>query len=427
MKGIGFMKKKVLSAFSMMACALLAFTACGNDDEELGGGFDGPSDAKAGVYSAAISLTSESGEKTENSNTRGLDVENGQFTNEYPYRVIYLHKVDGEEGGGHKVQEIPLDRTPELCDSCMGIHLEVEVLDDADGGYIVRTDKGEEMSLGSTDSVYFSTIPTTNWTTTVKDDSPHGYDVFFQDQEKNKELLRSSVNYGKDELVALLQSGHPQIKMKRHCTAFRVMLMFTADLMGYYIIDEQYWVNTVFGRDAAFAPENFYIKLYMGPNYCHTFNVEQNFVPEGDVGGYYVTNNGEYEPFFKSDYAFDGGGASRFWQGYGYETAANNYLISPLNTADTRPFTIYAYVKYVAPGSDPAVKSDENSKWIEIPVVDFQVIPNRVHFIAIALNVNLLKVFQEEAAASQAKTRVWAVPEKIEAKPMSVIHTQRAF
>ena len=81
MKGIGFMKKKVLSAFSMMACALLAFTACGNDDEELGGGFDGPSDAKACVYSAAISLTSESGEKTENSNTRGLDVKNGQFTN----------------------------------------------------------------------------------------------------------------------------------------------------------------------------------------------------------------------------------------------------------------------------------------------------------------------------------------------------------
>ena len=34
---------------------------------------------------------------------------------------------------------------------------------------------------------------------------------------------------------------------------------------------------------------------------------------------------------------------------------------------------------------------------------------------------------EEEAVASQAKTRVWAVPEKIEAKPLSVIHTQRAF
>lgn len=413
-KGISLMKK--ILSITLFASMIFAFMSCNNNNEDY---FDGDPGEKGIVYSADVVISPGTGDKVDNVTTRGLDVQNGQFTNDYPYGYIYLHRADGIDGEGHESIRIPLDKTPDYCDGCRGIHLEVEVIDSPEGGYIVRNETGDEIVLKDDEEVYFSTIPDTYWETEAEKESPHGYDVFFQNQEKNTEILRSSNNYTKESLIELIQQGHPQIEMTRHCTAFRVQIMFTQKNFGRYIIDRDTWIEEL-GEN--YAPENFYIKIYVGPNFCHKFNLEENSVPAEDQGGYYTANEGQYTPFIQNIYAFKGGSGAESWEGFGYETALNNYLIAPLNTSDTRPFTVYAYVKYCPPGTDPNVNSDENAKWLEIPVTDFQVIPNRVHFIAIALNIDALKVFQTEA--NSILTRGLKNLEKIELKtPAKVICT----
>lgn len=70
-----------------------------------------------------------------------------------------------------------------------------------------------------------------------------------QDNDVNKELLKSAYEYSKDDLIELLSQGEPDIPMMRHCTAFRVYFQFTnvvTDNMG--SIDEEGW-NSTMGED----------------------------------------------------------------------------------------------------------------------------------------------------------------------------------
>ena len=354
-------------------------------------------------------------------------MENGNFTNEYPYDYIYLHRADNQTGAAHKSIRIPLDRRPEYCDSCSAIHLDVEVLED--GRYIIRTQplegEPEEIILDADDEVYFSTISDTYWETTPEEEkTPQGNDVFLQDNEVNKELLSSVNTYTKEEIVNLVQEGDPVIEMDRHCTAFRVAFMFTNTNKD---MNEFEWNLRMSGEmdNTDYAPENFYIKLYLGPNFCHSYNVEKDNVPENDKGGYYSVNNGEYAPFEPSSYLYEGGVSGEIqWSGFGYKTDLSNYLIAPLNKDDTRLFSLYAYIKYCPPGQE-SDQTDNGAKWIEIPINNFVVSANVVHYLIIALNYEELKrEFVDAQKASVAKTRLVQSPEKIELKtPAKVICT----
>ena len=70
-----------------------------------------------------------------------------------------------------------------------------------------------------------------------------------------------------------------------------VSLMFTnVDDYGgpnqpFYGVTEGTWGKYLEGT----KPEDFYIKLYVGPNFCHSYDIYKNSVPEDDKGGYYVT------------------------------------------------------------------------------------------------------------------------------------------
>lgn len=418
--------KKILSITTLATCLCLMFTACSNDNENF---FDDETHGGVtpGVYTADLVLSSNTGEKSDNIETRGLDLENGNFTNEYPYDYIYLHRADNQTGDAHKSIRIPLDRSPEYCDSCSAIHLDVEVLED--GRYIIRTQplegEPEEIILDADDEVYFSTISDTYWETTPEEEkTPQGNDVFLQDNEVNKELLSSVNTYTKEEIVNLVQEGDPVIEMDRHCTAFRVAFMFTNTNRD---MNEFEWNLRMSGEmdNTDYAPENFYIKLYLGPNFCHSYNVEKDNVPENDKGGYYSVNNGEYAPFEPSTYLYEGGVSGEIqWSGFGYKTDLSNYLIAPLNKDDTRPFSLYAYIKYCPPGQE-SDQTDNGAKWIEIPINNFVVSANVVHYLAIALNYEELKrEFIDVQNASVAKTRLVQSPEKIELKtPAKVICT----
>lgn len=413
------MKKNIIS-FIALCIGIFVFTGC--DDNEKFFSDDKEESIAPGTYSTDLIISPNEGDKAENAITRGLDTENGQFTNVYPYDYIYLHRADNLTGEDHKSIRIPLDRDVDYCDGCKAIHLEVEVLDGDNGGYIVRAGDSE-ITLSETDEVYFSTIPTTYWTSDVADETPHGYDTFFQTEGINEELLRSSNNYNKQQLIELITKGTPQIEMSRHCTAFRVALMFTNKIGSYYVIDEETWKNRL-GQD--YGPENFYIKLYLGPNFCHRFNIEQNSVPSDDQGGFYVTNKNNYQPFGVSDYAFEGSG-TQFWSGFGYETVQDNFLIAPLNTNESLgAFSIYAYIKYCPPGQTPDLTSNEGSKWLEIPIDNFTVVPNLVHYITVVLNYEQLEVFKQ-STTTPTLTRSLGGSEKIEVKPLRIIHEEKPF
>ena len=367
----------------------------------------------AGTYSSDILLATEKSGEPQVS-TRGLDPENGQFTDIYPYDYIYIHSAnDKKNEEGHKYLKIPLQDVI-FCDGCQGIHLEMEVLNESEGGgYIIKNKAGESIKLGADEKVYFSTIESSYWEANVVGATPvSGSDVFIQDNNVNKELLRSAYEYSKEDLISLLSESEPDIPMMRHCTAFRVYFMFTnvlADNMG--SIDEAGW-NTALGEDYGIG--NFYIKLYLGPNFTEEYNVYADKVTNPESKGFYVTNQQKYQPLEHAEYGTTSGtGGMIMFNGYGYMTDPGNYLIAPLNTKiPAKDFSVYAFVKYAPDPNnlpDDFFTSDEGAKWFQLQVPSMTLETNRVHYVIMSVDVRNLEVFKE----SQNKTRATNAPEEI--------------
>lgn len=422
------------------------FGACSNEENYFEG--ETPNDVVPGTYYGDLLLSTE-GSKSLDIITRGGPDESGKFTDDYPYEYIYLHSADNlTKEEGHQVIKIPL-KDVEYCDGCQGIHLEVTVLDNEEG-YIIKNENGDEIRLGNTDEVYFSTVPDTYWEPTILEEggSPvSGRDVFVQDNDVNKELLRSVNEYNKEELITLLQESEPHIDMERHCTAFKTFLMFT-DVRngedGYYNITTSDWIDFMGGEQ--YAPENFYIKLYIGPNFTDSYNVFSDNTDNAE-GGFYVTNNQQYVQFSTSRNGYtgeidtDGNGElddyiDYSYRGYGYQTQAGNYLISPLNTnIPVEDFSIYAFIKYtpdIRQESDDFLTSDVGAKWFEVQIPRMTLETNTVHWITLAFDIqNLKNAFVTNStdviSAGKVKTRNIIIPEKIEIKAIKIMHEEKPF
>lgn len=396
--------QNVLIGISLLFCGGLM--SCTDDTETT----DVQQSVKPGLYSIDITLTAESGVKSE---TRGLDTENGEFTNEYPYEYIYIHSAKTDDT--HQSIRIPLENV-EHCDGCQGIHMQVEVEDKNNGGgYIIRAGE-KEMTLSADDKVYFSTIEGPYWEAETSGATPvSGSDVFVQNDEINKELLKSQP-YTKDELVKLMQQEIPTIKMTRHVTGFRVYFMFThvtADGSTDNVIKEEEWL-TELGN-----PTDFSIKLYLGPNFCHQYDVLNNEVAFDDVGGYYATTNDQtYQPFKQVKYAYStGSGGIGTYEGFGYVTDVSNYLLSPLNTSiPATDFSIYAFIKYKSSNDS----SDEGASWFQAQIPGITLEPNRIHYIIMAFDIEDLRS-QFLTDTNTLSRTPWSAPRKIDIKPIKVI------
>lgn len=399
-----------ISSLLLISLGIFLIWACTRDENGATG-----KPVVPGIYSSDLLLATEQGGGTQVS-TRGLDAENGYFTDVYPYDYIYIHSADNKsDEAGHKCLKIPLQDVV-FCDGCQGIHLEMEVLDEsAGGGYIIKNKSGESIKLDEGESVYFSTIDSAYWKANVVGATPVSEsDVFIQDNDVNKELLRSAYNYSKEDLVALLSKDEPDIPMTRHCTAFRVYFMFTkvlAENMG--SIDETGW-NTALGED--YGIENFYIKLYLGPNFTEVYDVYKDEVPATEGKGFYVTNQQKYQPLEHAEYGTTSGtGGMIMFNGYGYMTDLGNYLIAPLNThLDAEDFSIYAFVKYtpnIENEPEDFLTSDEGAKWFQLQVPSMTLETNRVHYVILSVDVHNLEVFKTQTTAL---TRASRGPERIE-------------
>lgn len=393
--------QNVLIGISLLFCGGLM--SCTDDAETT----DVQQSVKPGLYSIDITLTAEPGVKSE---TRGLDTDNGEFTNVYPYDYIYIHSA--ETDATHQSIRIPL-KNVEHCDGCQGIHMQVEVKENG-GGYIIRAGEAE-MTLSADDKVYFSTIEGPYWEAETSEATVSESDVFVQNKEINKELLKSQP-YTKGELINLMQQDISTITMTRHVTGFRVYFMFThvtADGSTENIIDADEWSD-----ELKCNPGDFSIKLYLGPNFCHQYDVLNDEVASDDVGGYYATNDQTYQPFERVRYSYTtGDNEIGLYLGFGYVTHVSHYLLSPLNTSiPAADFSIYAFIKYKS--SDDS--SDEGASWFKAQIPGITLKSNRIHYIIMAFDIEDLRSQFLTDTNTLSRTS-WSAPRKIDIKPFKVI------
>ena len=387
-----------------------------------------------GLYTTDIVLSAK-----ESNNTRSIN--NGQFTNEYPYDYIYIHSADEP----HQALKVNL-KDVYYCNGCQGIHLEIEVNDDGETYTIYNGERGaegtESITLNKKDSVYFSTIPTSTWkaemaTHQTPIETAISQDVFVDTDGINEELLRSQYFFDLQDLINLTlvdesTGTYPHIYMERHCTGFRAYFMFT-DPDGEYTLSTTLW-NLFFNKPY----DNFYTKIYFGPNFCHEYDIRNNIVISEDNGGYYSSNAEEYKPFEKVSSGQTGDGTPEHptmtYQGFGYMTEGGHYLLTPLNkNIHAEEFRFYVFIKYWDGDGEPDeewLKSDEGAKWFEVKLENISLDPNMIHYIILTLSYkDLLKEFPESAkntssaTSSSTLTRGWfenRAPQEIDIKPVDV-------
>ena len=411
--------KKIL----LLILSVVLLGACSSEDNSnIGSGQTG----NGKTYSADLLLATPKGDKPD-INTRGLDAVNGQFTDVYPYDYIYLHRADSKtKEEGPQCIKIPL-KDVVFCDGCQGIHLEMSI-NEEENTYTIGNGT-DFITLNNDEKVYFSTIDDTYWKADVQRASPvTGSDVFYQDNNVNKELLRSANDYSKDDLISLLSEQEPDIPMSRHCTAFRVYFMFTnvfSDQIGSMSQDQ--W-NEMLTSD--YDGGQFYIKLYLGPNFTEEYNVYTDDVKDPNALGFYVTNQQKYQPFESSFYVTSPGTAETIediisFTGFGYQTDAGNYLIAPLNThLPAADFSVYAFIKYAPEGTtidDEFLTSDEGAKWFQLQVPSMTLETNRVHYVILAVDAGNLEVFKPQEGTTTSATRaVNSEPEEIKVNSVVV-------
>lgn len=414
------MKNKI-SLVIITLCALCM--SCSNETDYFA---DDDTNSTSTTYYSDIVLSSQTGEM-EDHITRGIN--DFGFTNEYPFDYIYIHSADNSTGADHKVLKVNLKEV-EYCVDCRGIHLEMDVTDNGNG-YTIRNDVGEEITLSENENVYFSSYPSSIWEADAVAGTPiTNSDVFIEDKDNvNIELLRSDI-YTKDQLITLLQQPAPQIKLTRHTTGYRTTVMFT-NIDDYggpggleYFVTKNNWSRYVPNT----TPDDFYIKLYIGPNFCHTYDIFNNSVPQDDEGGYYVTNENQYVTLREVQFR-DGGmsgevGDSYDYRGLGYTTPARTALLAPINTSmDLSRYSIYVFIKYMPGGG--SFTDDLNAAYIQVPITDMTTNVNHIHQFIIALDVNELIDIKNLLSGNNLTRAIWNKPIEIKPKhPVKVMNIQ---
>ncbi len=398
---------------------LVGFVSCSDNNDDV----TGETIVTPGVYIADLSLQTERGENNEIL-SRGVDQSAGVFTDEYPLDYIYIHSADASDKD-HKSLKIPLKKE-EAEDGDVkqkAVHLELEVLENGD--YIVGYgDEANVIKFFKNEKVYFSTLETPYWEAKVEGATPvTGSDVFVEDAKNNIELLRSADPYDRAGLEALLKK--PSIELTRCTTGFKVYFMFTdvnekitetGDRQ--YVISKDSWKQEV-----GYAPENFYVKLYFGPNFAHKYDIQKDEPVQipGKRNGYYVTNHQIYKPFDVSKYIVGGDDAVTY-MGYGYQS--DHILLSPLDeNIPATEFSIYAFIKFSgeAVDNDFLVK-DNGSKYFRTQIEGMTTELNRIHYVVLVYSYkDLKKAFLEDNSQSIKTRSPWSGPEKMELTPAKVI------
>lgn len=402
---------------------LVGFFSCSDDSEGIE---KGPT-VKPGIYTSDITVSAEQRDKSEIV-TRGVS-ESGMFTSDYDFPEIYIHSADTKtEENGHRVLKIPVKTiTKERADEAGKItsfRLEVEILE-GENGYIMRNEAGDEIELLNNEKVYFSSLDKPYWeATTMSVSTPiTKSDVFVEDTKKNIELLRSET-YTKENLEQLIK-GESALTLVRCTTGFRIYMTFTdvvkdGDGEIKPITTPEDWLAKV-----GYPYESFLIKLYLGPNFAHKYDILHDGAIEGDKGGYYVTNQAKYKKFEYTSYTVqDALDKETEYKGFGYKTDPGNILLSPLDKkVGNGHLCIYTFIRFASDPTNIDFATDEGSKYFEIDVdkITGESGLNQIHFIIVGISYkDLIKAFKLDSQSIKTRSP-WSGPEKIELTPAKVI------
>lgn len=366
---------------------------------------------KPGTYSADIIVNSESGSTNY---SRGIDVEKGIFTSTYEHNYIYLHHVnaDGNEEIGEALY-FPM-RTDCGEDKCFNI----QVTKNKNGdniSYTIITEAEDEtgtpqsMTINENEQIYFSTMKDKIWKSEIlKEQSPIG-DILKQptnvDDIKSREILRSGLYTG-ERLLELMTGDTQYIDLTRHVTGFKINILFTnANVVENedHIIDLEEWHNAFNALGEDVNPEDFFIKIYFGPNFAQWYNILNN---KSEGSGYYASNNETYASFEEVKQTYN----NIAYTGYGYNTT--NTLLSPLYIGEAnKEFRIYMCIKYKEKGQE---------FYTEIRPKNLTMNPNTIHHMILAFDVHdLIPIVTKGGTYSTRSSS--STFQKIDIKPIKVI------
>ena len=365
---------------------------------------------KPGTYSADIIVNSESGSTNY---SRGIDVEKGIFTSTYEHNYIYLHHVnaDGNEEIGEALY-FPM-RTDCGEDKCFNI----QVTKNKNGdniSYTIITEAEDEtgtpqsMTINENEQIYFSTMKDKIWKSEIlKEQSPIG-DILKQptnvDDIKSREILRSGLYTG-ERLLELMTGDTQYIDLTRHVTGFKINILFTnANVVENedHIIDLEEWHNAFNALGEDVNPEDFFIKIYFGPNFAQWYNILNN---KSEGSGYYASNNETYASFEEVKQTYN----NIAYTGYGYNTT--NTLLSPLYIGEeNEEFCIYMCIQY----------KDGQEFYTKIYPKNLTLNPNTIHHIILAFDVHdLIPIVTKGGTYSTRSSS--STFQKIDIKPIKVI------
>ena len=363
---------------------------------------------KPGTYSADIIVNSESGSTNY---SRGIDVKNGIFTSTYEQEYIYLHHVnaDGNEEIGEALY-IPM-RTDCGEDKCFNIQVtKNENGDNISYTIIAKDGTPQSMTINAKEQIYFSTMKDQTWESEIlKEQSPIG-DILKQptnvDDIKSREILRSGLYTG-ERLLELMTGDTQYIDLTRHVTGFKINILFTnANVVENedHIIDIKGWHDAFNALGEDVNPEDFFIKIYFGPNFAQWYNILND---KSAGSGYYASNNETYASFEEVKQTYN----NIAYTGYGYNTT--NTLLSPLYIGEeNKEFRIYMCIKY---------KEEGQEFYTEIRPKNLTMNPNTIHHMILAFDVHdLIPIVTREGGTYSTRSSS-STFQKIDIKPIKVI------
>ena len=411
--------KKVFIYLSFLLT--FSLTACNEKDQVI--------NIENGEYTRMIFI------QTSEIATRALDG-TGAFTDRYDPEpdddpniienndYIYIHSTTDED----KWIRYNIRTDLPSCNGCAGIQFQVKKTENGytlSGGYAEDGTTSKEVTFNEDEKIYFSSIADERWEGTAVEASPiSGQTVLVRDEKKNKELYRSDKDYSISDLITGNNGLSEGLLMKRLCSAFRVYFMFT-DLDNAEINEDDKEIEYNITSDeweteTGTKPEDWSVKLYIGPYFSDTYNVNAQEAGwnSGHEDGYYATNNQTYTPFDRHTYTDQEGAWPNIYRGYGLTTSGSDYLITPYDlnhsTGEGEGFMFYAFIKKTTDD----ISSDEGSKWISYQLDGLIPEFNTTQRIVIIYDYKqLISGFSDANTRSMTET-----PQKLDIQPAKVIY-----
>lgn len=309
-------------------------TSCSKDD--AGNQNETPS-IEQGTYIVGMNLN------LDNPMTKGVSyVGDGQFnfTTTYEADYIYLHSEEGSI-------QIPVHEMSEECgEGCKGFSYQICVANNGDATVHPinangEVDESQSLDVKKNGETYFSSLEDKVWeaqASSEKVPNDPTAELYTRNTTHNlgeEELFRSANNLS----VKDLQEGG-QLDLTRKCAGFSFLCAFT-DRNDKELTQEEFY--NIMGD----SYENYSIRVFIGPFFAKTYDLQNQSCENDNTGGYYASMGTMSPDPNNSGYAVLRGNIEtrQNGTGFGYMTEGTNYLLAPIHEERIRAYIYIAHKK----------------------------------------------------------------------------------